>query len=252
MPLTDLDHDPRHESITARMVLSHTSGLPNWRPQGRPLDFASDPGESWRYSGEGFGLLQQAVEARVVDPLQDVATYFVFEPLGMKRTSFVWRETLAPNVALPHNEEGESRPYRRVRAGHPAFSLITTAPDYARFLSAILSGKGLREETREGMLTSQVAVNDDGVAWGLGWGLEENADGVSLWHWGHNDGYRAYTVAYPARDFALVYFTNSDNGMRLLGPLVEMATGESDHPALRHLDYPGYETSIPDETGSCP
>jgi CubicO group peptidase (beta-lactamase class C family) len=27
----DIAHDPKHKLVTAKMVLSHTSGLPNWR-----------------------------------------------------------------------------------------------------------------------------------------------------------------------------------------------------------------------------
>ena len=47
-----LAHDERARRITARMVLSHTSGLPNWG--GTPLEMNSDPGTAWNYSGEGF------------------------------------------------------------------------------------------------------------------------------------------------------------------------------------------------------
>ena len=86
------------------------------------------------------------------------------------------------------------------------------------------------------MFSPQVEVSP-GVTWGLGWGLEAHPDGHSFWHWGHNTGFRAYTIAYPARDFAVVYFANGDNGMRLLRDLIELATGEDDHPAIRHLDY---------------
>src|SRR5690606_6001996 len=45
--------DPRYRSITARMVLSHTSGLPNWASGGE-LRLSFEPGSSWEYSGEGF------------------------------------------------------------------------------------------------------------------------------------------------------------------------------------------------------
>ena len=72
----------------------------------------------------------------------------------------------------------------------------------------MLRGEGLSEKTRKAMSTSQVTVNT-GVGWGLGWGLEEHADGAALWHWGHNDGYRAYVALYPVRDLAFVFFTNT-------------------------------------------
>ncbi len=57
---TDLAADERHRAITARRVLSHSSGLPNWRflnPSGR-LELMFDPGERFSYSGEGIVLLQ--------------------------------------------------------------------------------------------------------------------------------------------------------------------------------------------------
>ena len=44
--------DERAASITARMVLSHTTGLPNWR-QDRPLLLRWSPVTRWGYSGEG-------------------------------------------------------------------------------------------------------------------------------------------------------------------------------------------------------
>jgi CubicO group peptidase (beta-lactamase class C family) len=54
--------DPRIRTVTARQVLTHTSGLPNWRPNGKPLAFAFDPGTRFSYSGEGFVYLQAVVE----------------------------------------------------------------------------------------------------------------------------------------------------------------------------------------------
>jgi CubicO group peptidase (beta-lactamase class C family) len=54
----DLSHDERYKKITARMTLSHTSGLPNWR-NGPQLNFRYNPGERYSYSGEGFVLLSK-------------------------------------------------------------------------------------------------------------------------------------------------------------------------------------------------
>ena len=238
--LAELAGDPRHREVTARMVLGHTTGLPNWRPSGAPLAFGADPGAAWQYSGEGFVLLQRVVEELVGDTLQGLATSLVFEPLGMTRSSFVWRPAFAANLALPHDADGTSRAGRRVTEPNAAFSLLTTATDYARFLAALLRGEGLTAELHAALLRPVTDVNE-GVFWGLGVGLEHNADGHGFWHWGHNGGYRAYTVGYPSRDFAVVYFTNSDNGMRFLADLVELATGEAEHPAIEHLDYATWE-----------
>ena len=53
---------PRMRRVTARHVLTHTSGLPNWRHEPGPLAPETEPGETYAYSGEGFFYLQRVVE----------------------------------------------------------------------------------------------------------------------------------------------------------------------------------------------
>ena len=54
-------NDARSDVVTARHILSHTSGLPNWRSKQEPLAFGFTPGERWSYSGEGYSYLQAVV-----------------------------------------------------------------------------------------------------------------------------------------------------------------------------------------------
>jgi len=59
LSLCDVKNDERVNSITARMVLTHTSGLPNLRPKNEALKIYFEPGTRFNYSGEGFLYLQR-------------------------------------------------------------------------------------------------------------------------------------------------------------------------------------------------
>lgn len=142
----DLQHDDRYKKITARLALSHTSGLPNWR-RGPQLDFQYDPGERFRYSGEGFVFLMRVVEKITGQSLEEWMRETVFEPLGMKRTSYIWKEKLADDYAIPHNEIGRTNGKYFPEEGNSAHSLQTTAVDYGRFVEALTRGEGLQKKT---------------------------------------------------------------------------------------------------------
>ncbi len=60
----DLKDDKRYKLLTTRIVLSHQSGFPNWRfiNRDKRLDIKFTPGKMFKYSGEGYKLLQFILE----------------------------------------------------------------------------------------------------------------------------------------------------------------------------------------------
>jgi CubicO group peptidase (beta-lactamase class C family) len=76
--------------VTPRQVLSHTTGLPNWRQQPGPLEPAAEPGGKFSYSGEGFFYLQRVVETVTGKPFARVMREQVLDPLEMRHSSWVW------------------------------------------------------------------------------------------------------------------------------------------------------------------
>jgi CubicO group peptidase (beta-lactamase class C family) len=89
LPLPDASGD-RMRRVTARHVLSHTTGLPNWRQQPGPLEPASEPGQKFSYSGEAYFYLQRVIESVSGKPFDHFMREEVLDPLGMKQSSYVW------------------------------------------------------------------------------------------------------------------------------------------------------------------
>jgi CubicO group peptidase (beta-lactamase class C family) len=238
----DIAHDERHRLITPRMVLTHSSGFPNWRPNRGQLTINFEPGSQFSYSGEGFGYLQRAVMHITGEPLQALMERLVFEPLGMSSSSYIWDDRFEANLALPHNSDGETTRKGKPGPGrgHAAATLHTTALDFARFLIAAMDGTALSDSMAAGMLTPQIEV-DSGVTWGLGIGLQENESGQGFWHWGDNSGYKAYTLTYPEHGVGVIWFTNSQNGHSILAALLAETVG-GEHPAVTWLDYESFDS----------
>ncbi|MDB5241401.1 MAG: hypothetical protein JWP57_2026, partial [Spirosoma sp.] len=251
LPYPDVADDERYKKITARLVLSHQTGFPNWRKnrQSKQLAMLFTPGERFSYSGEGFVYLQKVVESITGRPLNDLMTAHVFKPLQMTRSSYVWIPAFDENFAYPHDQSGQPETKGKPRQANVAYSLQTTANDYARFVLAILTHKGLKKELVNQMLTRQSRLpkklfGEDtlspNLAWGLGFGLENTPSGTYFWHWGDNGSYKCYITADPRRGNAVVYFTNSANGLSFNQEVINWFLG-GEHPAPAFLGYASYK-----------
>ncbi len=243
--------DPRAAEVTVRHVLSHTTGLPNFRSDKWPLKTHFAPGERFSYSSEAFMWLQRVVEAITGEGLEVTIERLVFHPLEMRESSFVWRPAFEANHADPHDAALAPKAKRKVTAANSAYSLQTTVGDYARFMQAVLRGERLKPATARLWLEPQVRLRhacyqclapdlpevDTRVAWGLGWGLEPDAG--TFFQWGDNSGFRAFAIGSVKERSAAVVFTNSANGMSIMPDLIGQAM-PGDHPAFGWLPYPHY------------
>jgi CubicO group peptidase (beta-lactamase class C family) len=237
--------DERLRKITARMVLSHTSGIPNkitrrWvmtdsergasnAPE--PLKLEFEPGSSVRYSGEGYNYLQHVVEIITGQRLDLFMKSAVLGPLDMNGSTFVWDDNKDQSVAIPHDESGRAVNEWQWRSLEPmvAGTLITTIVDYAKFLSAMLSNRKFNHSKQnqklwtaeiDKMLQPQFKLKE-GFSWSLGWGLEEQQSETFFWQWGDKPGFQHFTAGSRSRKEAVVVLTNGQNGLKVCRQIVE-------------------------------
>lgn len=212
-------NDPRYAKITARMVMRHTTGLPNWgNDKGAKLIFSPD--STFSYSGEGFQYLQRVVEKLTNKSLNEIAQEEVFTPLGMTNSSYTWTDKFDTLSAFGNSTDAVNRHKRQMAAA----SLLTCARDYAIFLQALMAGKGLKPSTQQMMFTKQSTGNwynhkvkeaNKHIWWGLGIGITENESGEWVWHWGDNGDFKGFFIANPKKNEALVYFAHSNWGLHI-------------------------------------
>lgn len=248
--------------FTIEMILSHQTGLPNEGPP--DLTFKqSKPGEIFRYSGEGLLYLQKLILERTKKiKLDDLAIEYVFQPLKMSRSSFSFPEKEG-NFAQPHNEALTPNPLPKMRANdnNAAGSLHTTATDYARFLMACLNDPEflkLLQTPQVGSMEKDIDSKSkvpsrtlQHIDWGLGFGLQKDEKGqiVSAFHWGHGPGARTFFAMNLKSKSAVVYLTNSENGLAIAEHLVNPVVGNiaptikflSEKYGYRKIDSKGWK-----------
>ncbi|HXE33549.1 MAG TPA: serine hydrolase domain-containing protein [Verrucomicrobiae bacterium] len=236
----DLAGDERYKKITARMLLAHTSGFPNWRwaNNDKKLNINFEPGLRFAYSGEGIELLQLVVETVTNRSLTGLMRDRIFAPFGMARTSMIWEPRFESDFANAYDEQERSLGPQRRKHPSAAGSMQTTLADYSRFLQAVMHGDGLRKETRDLILAPQIQIlskhefpslssetTDENksirLSYGLGWGLYWTPYGEAFFKEGHDDGLRHYAVCFDKPGIGFLIMTNSENGEGIYKELLE-------------------------------
>ncbi len=254
LPEPYIKNDPRLNKIKARMVLSHTSGLPNWRT-GSSLQIYFTPGERFSYSGEGYVYLQKVIERLTGKTLEEFIRGAVFTPLGMTNSSYVWQSRYEKTKAFSHDAAGAVSGRAKPTEANAAATLHTTAIDYGKFITAILNRTGLTDANVREMLKPQISVGaecyecldhkaeklSETISWGLGFGIIHDVSGNFFWHWGDNGDTRAYFFASDQRKDGVIIFANSANGLSIVDDIVNLAFGVR-QPQLVWLGYESYDS----------
>jgi CubicO group peptidase (beta-lactamase class C family) len=156
-PYKSLANDPRWQKITPRMCLTHSTGFHNFyfMEPDQKLHIHFDPGSRFSYSGDGFILLQFVIEhgkkSQGLGVDVNDLTQSIFKKLGMTRTSLVWRDDFASNLADGWNDRGQVEEHDQRSKVHASGSMDTTISDFSKFAAALVRGDGLSAASRAEM-----------------------------------------------------------------------------------------------------
>lgn len=250
----DLAGDDRYKKLTLRILLSHTSGFPNWRAfeDDRKLKIHFEPGTRYAYSGEGIDLAQFVVETVTAKSLTALMEEQLFRPVRMTRTSMVWEPRFESDFANGYDEYGRSLGPEKRSSPAAAGSMQTTLRDYAVFVSALMRGKILNTRTFGKMQNAQISIHsahqfpslasettsaNDGIRlrYGLGWGLYFSPYGKAFFKEGHDEGWR-HLALFFRNGSGILIMTNSSNGEGIFKPLMDAILG----PTLFPFDWENY------------
>lgn len=177
-------------TITLRQLASHTSGLPRGVPgrvqiaedwyalQPRRLydhlsriELDSNPGTNERYSNLGFGLLGHALERAAGEPLDQLLTRLICEPLELRQTTIPFDASV--RAATGYDEGGTDRAITHSRAERLAGSggLVTSAEDLCKFLSAHFDTRIFSSATLDQLQTPTRFPGGTTADTSLGWSI---------------------------------------------------------------------------------
>jgi CubicO group peptidase (beta-lactamase class C family) len=146
----------------------------------------------------------------------------------MASSGYVWNDFFEQRAAHPHDAKGQ--PFSRkptapdaARSG-AAGGILTTPSDYAKFqVIAPKESDGFRlsEASLREMLRPQMKATESSAdQWGLGWAIQQGAEGDVIMHGGSNPGFQALVAASVESKSGFVIATNGDNGFEVIKQIV--------------------------------
>lgn len=227
--------------VTLRRLLTHTSGL---RASARGFDYGHallnylangfkvpktlaevvanqrtkyPPGTRFADANGAFNVLGYLAEHAHKTPFAELLRQRILEPLGMQRSS-VEVAVRGPGVATPYGSWAKAgrKPALdiQIHAG-PASGLVTTAPDLARFGTAVLRGgeidgtRILAEDLLKDATKMQVSAHpsvDHGV--GFGFGIRTFRGHGTLTHGGNQPGVATRIALLPEDKLGVLALSN--------------------------------------------
>jgi CubicO group peptidase (beta-lactamase class C family) len=262
--------DGREAEVTARHVLSHTSGLPDvvdygWetpqfdddaleryvRSLAEDTHLLSDPGAEWKYSNMAFEVLGDAIAKIAGAPFEQTIDELILAPLDMRKSSFLPIVDPEGDQASPHRgalapTTTSVYPYNRAHA--PSSTLRSSALELAKFAAALLRDEetdapAFLPDSVKGPLWQPHLRVDGDIRMGFGWFVRRHRGTKMAVAPGRDPGFNALLALLPDKGVGLVLLSNYDGQSSF--ELVEIADGVLDVGLGRSPRLPQTSIAVP-------
>lgn len=224
LPYSDIAYDDRYKKITARMVLSHRSGFPNWRRDEADdnLRIKFDPGEDYLYSGEGYQYLAMVlghIEGTDWNGLEAAFQNKVARPIGLQHTVFIQTPYTRQYKATPYNEEGQRIDLQDDEIFGAAYSIHSEPLDFSKWIIAVMNKEELSEESYAELFKPHSKVPSEAIDLSYCLGFFNPHFPIIgsdiFFHTGNNVGFTSWYAFDLEKGWGFVMFTNSEFGEKL-------------------------------------
>lgn len=240
------DSEYSEESVTVRMLLSHTAGMPlgsiglryapgEKKPALRQQLLADaflkqEPGRSFSYSNTGFNILEALIEEITERDFSEYMKNELLLPLGMEHSSFDWNESFNDQIPKGYDLKGNPVPVY-VYAEKASGGLFASVADIAAFLAAGMTNDSVADRK---VINTQ-SINELYMpradihgfyglafdAYGFGHFIESLSNGrIAVSHGGQGTGWMTHFHSVPSTGDGIVILTNSQRSWLLISHLL--------------------------------
>ncbi|MEH6662021.1 MAG: serine hydrolase domain-containing protein [Parasphingorhabdus sp.] len=218
-------------AITIHQLLTHTAGFghhigrdeeaiskDDYVDRALSSELVGRPGESYRYSNVGYGLLAAIIEAAADEPYENYLFSALWQPAGMFTTGYFrphWSNRDVPTLEEPFKgldsalailEKNGPKSWHLIGNG----GVLSTAEDMLKWHQALIGTDILSETSKEKLFASHVSEDEPGFYYGYGWSIvPEHAQGKLVWHNGMSFFGKAEFWRFPESGYAIFIASHS-------------------------------------------